>query len=247
MSPFPANWGSEAEDQAPAHRAPRTGEVSVQQDSIERIRSATFSIARRGYDKREVEAFLDRLADWLEGSGEEETRSDLVRRELERVGESTAGILAAAHDAAQRMRLEAQAAVEGLLEESRREAMRIRVGAEESEAEGREEVERYAEETRRDADTHAKLAREEADRYAAEVREEADAEARRLVEAAEERRRDIETVISDLSQRRDAVLAEIRRLTGELTSAVGAHRASEPTPEPGPGGDEEASEARAKG
>ena len=37
----------------------------MEQDSLERIRTATFTISRKGYDKREVEHFLNKLADWL--------------------------------------------------------------------------------------------------------------------------------------------------------------------------------------
>ena len=66
----------------------------MEDNSIERIRSATFTIARHGYDKREVERFLHKLADWLEAGGEDEARADLVKRELERVGQRPADILA---------------------------------------------------------------------------------------------------------------------------------------------------------
>ena len=65
----------------------------MDQDSIERIRSATFPVARRGYEKREVDRFLLSLAEWLETGGADQGRSDAVRRELERVGEETSKIL----------------------------------------------------------------------------------------------------------------------------------------------------------
>ena len=79
----------------------------MQQDSIERIRSATFTISRKGYDKREVERFLNKLADWLEAGGGDQARSDLVKRELERVGEKTGRILSEVETAAQEIRAEA--------------------------------------------------------------------------------------------------------------------------------------------
>ena len=37
----------------------------MDRDSIGRIRSATFPVGRRGYEKREVDRFLNKLADWL--------------------------------------------------------------------------------------------------------------------------------------------------------------------------------------
>jgi DivIVA domain-containing protein len=248
-------------------------DVSVQEDSIKRIRSATFSIARKGYDKREVEQFLSNLADWLEAGGGDQARSDVVRRELERVGEKTGAILAAAHEAAEKIRLEAGQEVAGAIEESRREEERIRSRADEYHSQTRGEAERQAEETRQeadlysgktreDADRHAAGAVAEADRYSTRTRAEADEYAERLrgeaerdaaqkrsagehqarqtiqaakkktdqiVEEGNRRRSDIETVISDLASHRDAVLAEMRRLTGELSSTVGSHA---PEPEP---------------
>jgi len=47
----------------------------VDRDSIDRIRSATFPVGRRGYEKREVDRFLNKLADWLETGGGDQTRA----------------------------------------------------------------------------------------------------------------------------------------------------------------------------
>jgi DivIVA domain-containing protein len=38
-------------------------------EAIERIRNATFTMVRRGYDRREVDGYLAKLADWLERRG----------------------------------------------------------------------------------------------------------------------------------------------------------------------------------
>ena len=38
-------------------------------ETIEKIRNATFTLTRRGYDRREVDSYLSKLADWLEGGG----------------------------------------------------------------------------------------------------------------------------------------------------------------------------------
>ena len=54
--------------------------MAVDETSLERIRKATFPPSRRGYDKREVDKFLNRLADWLETGGGDQARSDTVRR-----------------------------------------------------------------------------------------------------------------------------------------------------------------------
>jgi DivIVA domain-containing protein len=223
----------------------------VNQDSIERIRSATFPIERRGYDKREVERFLGRLADWLEGGGADQARSDLVKRELERIGEKTARILTAAEDAAEQLRAEAGAEAREIVEAARLEADGTRGAADRDAAESRAEADGYAERGRTEADSYAARVRAEADDHAAQVRTEADEdatetrasseheaqntvaaarlEAKRTVEEGNRRRRDVEAVIADLEERREAVLEEMRRLSSELVGTATQHR-------PGAGG-----------
>src|SRR5204862_2540652 len=87
---------------------PATTGGGVDRDSIERVRSATFPVARRGYDKREVDRFLTSLAEWLETGGADQSRNDVIRRELERVGEETGRILTEAHDVGERLRVQAE-------------------------------------------------------------------------------------------------------------------------------------------
>jgi DivIVA domain-containing protein len=57
---------------------------------IDRVRVPGFAEARRGYDKREVDGFLGRLADWLETDAASEIGQAAVTRKLELVGKSTA-------------------------------------------------------------------------------------------------------------------------------------------------------------
>jgi DivIVA domain-containing protein len=207
-----------------------------QSTGIERIRTATFTLARRGYDKREVEQFLNQIADWLETGGGDQARSDVVRRELERVGERTAGILATAEDSAQQIRADAEELAAETTDQARSAAASTREAADE-----------YAAKTRAAADAYAAKTRQEADDDSAEVREDADHDARNRVSAAEAkatrivdegtaRRRDIEAVISDLVARRDGVVAEANRLADELREVADGHtpaRGEDPFAEPG--------------
>ena len=82
--------------------------MGVDETSLDRIRNATFPSSRRGYDKHEVEMFLCRLADWLETGGGDESRSDAVKKELEKVGQRTGAILSQAEESAQQIRAEAE-------------------------------------------------------------------------------------------------------------------------------------------
>jgi DivIVA domain-containing protein len=200
----------------------------LKQDSIERIRSVTFAISRKGYDKREVERFLNKLADWLEAGGGDQARSDLVKRELERVGEKTTRILSEAEDSAEQLRTEAEQEASNTLARAEEDADRTCRSADD-----------YAARTRQTADNDGERIRDEAEKSAQETRagatqearmtiDDAQSKARRIVEEGAKRRGDIEAVISDLVRRRDALLAEVDQLTSELKAVLAGH-----TPRPG--------------
>jgi DivIVA domain-containing protein len=234
--------------------------MSVDQTSLDRIRNATFPASRRGYDKREVEKFLNRLADWLETGGGDQARSDTVKKELERVGQRTGAILAQAEESAQSIRDEAEGEASNTIESAKATAEKTR-----------EEAESYANQTRTSADGYASQTRQGADQYAEDKRaksadeaqaslEAAKQQARRIVEEGVKRRRDIESVISDLVRRRDDVLEEAGLLSGALADAIKEHKPSGPDPfatpdeldpeaeveEAGPGTDDEPEEGDAE-
>jgi DivIVA domain-containing protein len=187
--------------------------MGVDQTSLDRIRNATFPSARRGYDRHEVEKFLGRLADWLETGGGDESRSDAVKKELERVGQRTGAILAQAEDSAQQIRAEAEDEARGTINSANLQA-----------TETRGEAENYATETRTSAD-----------RQSREAIEAAQAEARRIVEDANQRREDMEALIGDLIRRREDVIADTEELAGKLSTAVEQHRSEElQLPDPAP-------------
>jgi DivIVA domain-containing protein len=223
----------------------------VDQDAIERIRTATFPMARRGYDRREVDRFLASLADWLETGGADSARSDLVRRELERIGEQTARILTEAHDVAERLRAETEAEGQQMLEAARADADEVKTAADRYDSSSRAEADAYAERTKIDADAYDDETRGEADAYAArlrreaaeaaeEVRREADdyaesiraaaeAQARATVEESHRKRDEIAAMIADLEARRDAVVEDMQRLSSELVGTATQHRVPAPS------------------
>ena len=187
--------------------------MGVDQTSLDRIRNATFPAARRGYDKHEVEKFLSRLADWLETGAGDESRSDTVKRELQRVGERTGAILSQAEESAQQIRAEAE-----------EEASQTRSEADAYAKETRASADTYADETRQTADREASDAQTQAEQEARETIESAQAEARRIVDEGSQRRDDVEAVIADLVRRRDEILADTEELASRLTAAVSEHR-----------------------
>src|SRR4051794_3559211 len=202
--------------------------MPVDQTSLDRIRNATFPSSRRGYDKHEVEKFLARLADWLETGAGDESRSDTVKRELERVGQRTGAILAQAEESAQQIRAEAEEEARGTVNTANMEATETRAETERYASETRASADAYAQQTRQEAEEVLSDAKAEAERLAREAIEGAQAQARRIVEEGTQRREDIEAVIADLVRRRNDVLADTEELTSKLTGAVSEHR-----PEPG--------------
>jgi DivIVA domain-containing protein len=200
----------------------------VQERSIDRIRNATFSHAVRGYDRQEVDGFLRELADWLEEGGESEAASETIRAELERIGEQTASILSEAHDAgeARQKLIDANATAETVRSDANEQAERVREDADAYSLKTRTEADEYAQRVRGDADAYAAELRAEVESEAEEKRAEANRDAERTVAEANRRKADIDSLISDLEQRRDAVLAELERLASGITGAASQHRTS---------------------
>jgi DivIVA domain-containing protein len=204
--------------------------MGVDQTSLDRIRNATFPSARRGYDKHEVEKFLARLADWLETGGGDESRSDTVKRELERVGQRTGAILAQAEESAQQIRAEAEEEARGTINTANAEAEETRGEADAYSQGTRSAADTYSEETRRSADEKAAAISTQAEQDARETISSAQAQAGRIVEEGTRRREDIEALIGDLVRRRDDVLTDSEKLAGKLAEAVKEHRPSDPDP-----------------
>ena len=198
--------------------------MPVDQTSLDRIRNATFPSARRGYDKHEVEKFLARLADWLETGAGDESRSDTVKRELERVGQRTGAILAQAEESAQQIRAEAEEEARGTINTASMQAEETRAETDKYAAETRTSADAYAEQTRQAIDEEAAATRQQAEQDARETISNAQAQARRIVEEGTQRREDIEAVIADLVRRRNDVLADTEELSAKLTTAVSDHR-----------------------
>ena len=198
--------------------------MPVDQTSLDRIRNATFPSSRRGYDKHEVEKFLARLADWLETGAGDESRSDTVKRELERVGQRTGAILAQAEESAQQIRAEAEEEARGTVNTANMEAEETRSEADRHASDTHTSADTYSQQTRQAAEEEAAATRRETEQEARDAIASAQAQARRIVEEGTQRREDIEAVIADLVRRRNDVLADTEELSAKLTGAVSDHR-----------------------
>jgi hypothetical protein len=171
-------------------------------NEIERLRIDGFTLARRGYDRREVDKFLSALLDWLETDAPTDLGGMAVKRKFELAGKSTAQILLTTENESEQM---------------------LRQTEEEC-ADLRSQAEAASREARRAADEHAASVREKADEDARRSGEAASAKAKRVVEEGERRRVQIEAVIGDLEARHDGALQELQRLQGELASTIEKHK-----------------------
>jgi uncharacterized protein YhdP len=172
---------------------------------IDRLRDPGFTIARRGYDRREVDRLLGSLVDWLETDAAKELGELAVKRKLEFVGKSTARILVTTEE----------------------EAAQLRRMTDEECVELRSEAEAASLRARQGADAYAKDVRAKADEDARQAGETARTKAKQIVEEGERRRAQIETVVRELEARRDGTIQELDRLRAELSSTLGTH---EPDP-----------------
>ena len=169
---------------------------------IARLRSPGFTLARRGYDKHEVDKFLEQLVDWLETDAANDIGQVAVTRKLELVGKSTAHILLTTEQESQELKRQTEADC----------------------AELRGQAEADAQEVRDEADTYAREVRSRADDDARRTREEATAEASETIEEGLRRRGQIDDEIHALEAHREGILDELAQLRGQLGQTIHEHR-----------------------
>jgi DivIVA domain-containing protein len=189
-------------------------------ETIDKIRNATFTLTRRGYDRREVDNYLSKLADWLEGGGADQVHSDTIKHDLQRIGRKTSQILTEAQDAAESLRNDAHNDARQIVEDARIRVESTRSDADKYAKQAREEAKAYAKKIRDEADGYAKRVRSEADDGASKKLSSAEAKAIRMVEEGTKRRREIEKVIADLQTRREAVVKGLEKLSSQLAGVA---------------------------
>ena len=187
---------------------------------FEQLRVSGFTMTRRGYDKREVDRFLDSLAEWLETDAANELGDQAVQRKLELVGKSTAHILLTTEKESQELKRTVQAECDDL----------------------RQKADAAAKDTRRQADDYSTTTRTKADEYSSNLRAKTEEEAqrtkaaateqaRKTVEEGDRRRAAAEAVVAELKTQRDDTVAEMERLRSELLSTISKHT-TRSAPEP---------------
>ena len=181
-----------------------------------------FEIARRGYDRDQVDAHLAqvraeiaRLQNLIRGAGESEDGSypEPVQAELDRVSVEVDAIIGAAREAAEGLRTRAASEASRWRDEADADARRWRSEAEEESTRMRREAETASQRALEEAQEEADRRRADADSYAARIREEADAYAQQTRQAAE-------SAASQLKEEADAYAAGARESADQDAAEV---------------------------
>jgi DivIVA domain-containing protein len=99
--------------------------------AAERLRTVSFPLAVRGYDRRTVDDFLEELHTLVADLETRQTREGVVQKALDEMGEETAGILQRAHETADEITARSRAQADGRLQRAEREAEIVRREADE--------------------------------------------------------------------------------------------------------------------
>jgi DivIVA domain-containing protein len=178
------------------------------------VKYREFARVRKGYDPDQVRAYLEQVSGWLQDLERDlrdaRTTARMTARQPERppedqfgaLGARVAEVLRTAEQHAEQVRREAEETAERTLEEARREAHTLRQTAAEQAAAARSAAEEESRATRRAAQDEADRAREEAAR------------------ALETARVEAERTIAGLSDRRNALAAELHSTRERLMGIV---------------------------
>jgi DivIVA domain-containing protein len=181
------------------------------------IRDVSFPTVVRGYDRREVDAYVERVNRVIAELEISRSPQAAVKHALDRVGEQTTGVLQRAREVAEELTATA-------LAEAEHATRRAKVEAEEVLEKAQMQAHRLRGQSKEEADEIVARARAEA----AESVERAAEQARTLEEGAERRLRALQADIRASADTRRKALDELRRTAAELdVFATGAINRSE--------------------
>jgi DivIVA domain-containing protein len=202
------------------------------------IREPSFAASVRGYDRRAVDAYVERvnrLIAELQLSGSPKAA---VRHALERVGEQTSAILQRARDTAEEITTAANEEAQELVARAKAEAAdlaaRAQQEASETIARARAEAGEIVAATNAEVDELRTRASDETESTLARARVESEARIRRaeemiasLHDQAEARMLSLQANIAATEEERRAQLEEIRRIAARLDEVVAEGEAAE--------------------
>jgi DivIVA domain-containing protein len=172
-----------------------------------------FSAARRGYDRVEVDQYVERVSRIVVELEAMRSPDAVIERALADVGEETSAILRRARKAA-----------EEIIDDAEGHARERTAGAEAQARELREDADGYSARVRAEAEEVLEQARAKA----AEVADQAAADARRVREDADAYRDQVATQLEQLARERRRLIEDLRKLADQFHRT--ADRALEQSP-----------------
>ena len=177
----------------------------IPEAEIAELRDVGFSMAMRGYDRDEVDRYVNRVNQVIAELQITAAPESAIRHALEQVTDETKGLLERAHETADEITRRSRAHADDRLQRAEQEAQQLHEASEQD-----------ARQLRGDAAQEAREVREAAAREAREVREAAQREAREIREAAEARVDELEADAQAILEERTRLISELRDLVRRL-------------------------------
>lgn len=232
-----------ADDAQGAPSEPEAGEAPVAKTELRPARGRTFlpeltgvefSSARRGYDRAQVDAYVERVSTIVVELEAMRSPDAVIERALSDVGEETSAILRRARKAAEEIVAEAESHAADRGAQAEAQARQVR-----------EEADRYTTRVRAEADQVLSEARAQAE----QITGQAATEARSTRDDAERHHEQVSSQIEQLAEQRHHLIEDLRSLADEfhrtadraleqIPSLDASHRSAEGN------GDQAPSEAR---
>jgi cell division septum initiation protein DivIVA len=228
------------------HRVALEGTRDVRDPLPPELRDPTFPASVRGYDRRAVDTYVERVNGLIAELQVSGSPRAAVRHALDRVGEQTAGILQRARETAEEITTGAREEAEETTGRARAEAEDVIGAAERKAADTTARGDAEASETvgaaQKQADEILTGSKDEAESIVARARAEAEGRFRQATDEidlmhrqAEERLRSLQADFDSVTEERRTLLDEVRRVATRLTELVGEAEpapAEEKAPEP---------------
>jgi cell division septum initiation protein DivIVA len=227
----PPHRAHHEEELASRSPPPPGGLKDVRDPLPDDIRDPSFPAAVRGYDRRAVNVYVERVNTLIAELQVSGSPRAAVRHALDRVGEQTSGILQRARETAEEITTGAREEAEETIGRAKAEAHDIATAAERQAGDKISRATAEAEElvagARTEADELLVRANDQSESTLAKARIEAEARARQveeeiasLREDAEARMRSLQADIAAISDERRTLLDDVRRIAARLEAVV---------------------------
>jgi DivIVA domain-containing protein len=193
------------------------------------IRNVSFPVSVRGYDRRTVDAYIQRVNRVIAELEVSRSPRAAVRHAVDRVTEQTKAILQQARESAEQITADAHEEAEGIMAGAKAEAVEVVVNASADADREKAEADEFVASARAEAEDIVARAKADAEKTLERAREEATERLRRsreeiaaMQEQAEARLRELRADTEAVWNERSELLAEIHGMATRLQEEAGA-------------------------